>query len=99
MGHEGYLTEVYRRYTLEDLAKYYLKGESALLVFTEAEDVTQLRKEIEERNNQLQSLANGLSLENLELKKRVISLEKKNIQVLEKMDSLEKLLRKTINDL
>ena len=99
MGHEGYLTEVYRRYTLEDLAKYYLKGESALLVFTEAEDVTQLRKEIEERNNQLQSLANGLSLENLELKKRVTSLENKNLKVYDRMDILEKLLRKTIKDL
>jgi integrase len=42
MGHEGYLTEVYRRYSIEDLRKFCLKGESALLVFMEAQEVTKL---------------------------------------------------------
>jgi len=48
MGHEGYLTEVYRRYTIEDLAKFYKKGEPALLVFTESAEVNKLRKDMEE---------------------------------------------------
>jgi predicted nuclease with TOPRIM domain len=75
MGHEGYLTEVYRKYTQEDLAKYYLKGESALLIYTEAQDVTELRKEVEERNKQLQTMANGLYSENQELKNRISLIE------------------------
>jgi len=75
MGHEGYLTEVYRRYSEEDLAKFYLQGESAVLIFTEAGEVRKLRAEVEERNKQLQTLANGLASENLELKDRVRSLE------------------------
>jgi len=86
MGHEGYLTEVYRRYTIENLREFYLKGESALLVFTDAAEVTKLRqeveehahkiqKEVDERNRSLQSLVNGLTSENLELKRRVSSME------------------------
>lgn len=71
MGHEKYLTEIYRRYSLEDLKKFYLKGESALLVFTEAQEVTKLRQEVDEKNKTLQSLVNGLTAENLELKRQV----------------------------
>jgi integrase len=76
MGHEGYLTEVYRRYTLEDLRKFYLKGESALLVFTDAQEITKLRKEIREENEQIKSLFIKMSAENDSLKKRVDKLEK-----------------------
>jgi integrase len=32
MGHEGYLTEVYRRYSIEDLEKFYSQGESVVLI-------------------------------------------------------------------
>jgi len=89
MGHEGYLTEVYRRYTIENLREFYLKGESALLVFTDAAEVTKLRqeveehahkiqKEVDERNRSLQSLVNGLTSENLELKSRVSRIELEN---------------------
>jgi len=76
MGHEGYLTEVYRRYSLEELAKFYKQGEYTLLIFTEAEEVGRLRAEIEERNKQLQTLINGLTAENLKLKSRIEQLEK-----------------------
>jgi len=76
MGHEGYLTEVYRRYSLEDLAKFYKQGEHTLLVFAESENVSKLRAEIEERNRQLQALVNGLIAENMELKNRLKILEK-----------------------
>ena len=44
MGHEGYLTEVYRRYSIEDLAKFYKQGEYALLVFTESGKVGRPKK-------------------------------------------------------
>jgi len=98
MGHEGYLTEVYRRYTLEDLRKFYLQGESALLVFTDAAEVTKLRqeveehahkiqKEVDERNRSLQSLVNGLTTENLELKSRMSRVELDNTEMKRRFDS------------
>ena len=106
MGHEGYLTEVYRRYSQEDLAKFYLQGEAALLVFTDAEQVTQLRVEVEERNKQLQTLANGLAGENLDLKARVakveaenVELRKRQISVEEKLGEIEKTIRETLKAL
>lgn len=99
MGHEEYLTEVYRKYSVEDLAKFYLQGEPALLVFTEAEEVGKLRVEVEERNKQLQSLANGLATENLEVKSRMSRMElentdlKRRIQKTEdKLSNIEKLI-------
>lgn len=75
MGHEGYLTEVYRRYSQEDLAKFYLKGESSLTLFSDAKEVTKLRVEIEERNKMLQSIVNGVTAENIELKTRLSNVE------------------------
>lgn len=77
MGHEGYLTEVYRRYSLEDLAKYYKQGEHTLLVFTQAEEISKLKFEIEERNRQLQTLINGLATENMTLKAQIQNLNTK----------------------
>ena len=106
MGHEGYLTEVYRRYTQEDLAKFYLQGESSLLVFTEAEEVSRLRVEVEERNKQLQTLANGLASENLELKARVAKVEAENAEMRKriinsecKLEGLEKLIRENLSEI
>jgi integrase len=98
MGHERYLTEVYRMYSLEELRKFYLKGESALLIFTDAAEVTKLRqeveehahkiqKEVDERNRSLQSLVNGLTTENLEVKSKVAKVELENIEI--KKENLE----------
>jgi integrase/exonuclease VII small subunit len=75
MGHEYYLTEVYRRYDSEDLAKFYKQGEHTLLL-SETE-VGKLRAEIDEKNQQLQSLVNGLATENMELKAKIKALEEK----------------------
>ena len=109
MGHEGYLTEVYRRYSLEDLRKFYLKGESALLVFTEAQEVTKLRKEVDERNKELQNLVNSLTAENLEMKNKISKIEfentkinRENLETKEKLRKLENILldlKKTVEQL
>jgi integrase len=71
MGHEGYLTQVYRRYSLEDLADFYKKGEHTLLVFGNGKDLVKLRAEVEEKNKQLQQIINGLVSENLTLKQEL----------------------------
>jgi integrase len=75
MGHEGYLTDVYRRYAAQDLAKFYRQGETALHVFTSRDDVGTLRAEIDEKNQRLQTYINSLVGENLQLKHRVHTLE------------------------
>jgi integrase len=92
MGHEGYLTEVYRRYTLEDLAKFYLQGESALLVFTDAAEVTKLRQEVDERNRTLQTLVNGLTTENLEMKSQVAQVRLENTDLKKRVQKTEEKL-------
>lgn len=106
MGHEGYLTDVYRRYTQKDLVKFYLQGESSLLVFTEAEEVSRLCVEVEERNKQLQTSANGLASENLELKSRIARVELENTELKQrfqktanKLADLEKLIRENLKQL
>ncbi|MGD0329191.1 MAG: hypothetical protein ABSB40_01950 [Nitrososphaeria archaeon] len=65
MGHEGYLTEVYRKYSFEDLGKFYQQGEHTLTVFGSGEDVNKLREEISEKNKELQTLVNSLATENI----------------------------------
>jgi integrase len=103
MGHEKHLTEVYRKYSLEDLRKFYLKGESALLVFTDAAEVTKLRqeveehahkiqKEVDERNRSLQSLVNGLTAENLEVKSKVAKVELENTKLNKRIQKTEEKL-------
>jgi len=92
MGHEGYLTEVYRRYSMEDLAKFYKQGEPSLLLFTQAEEIGKLRAEIEERNKQLQTLVNGLTTENLRLKNQVETLRSEYIAMKREHDAMKRRL-------
>ena len=95
MGHEGYLTEVYRRYSLEDLQKFYLKGEPALLVFTDTQKVVELHKAIEEKNTQLQVLVNSLASENQNMKNEIFETKKEmrelSLTVKSLIEKLEKL--------
>jgi len=75
IGHEGYLTEVYRVHDDKDLAKFYLKAEPALLVFQDAEQIATLRKDLEESKEHLQTIMNGVVSENMQLKEKVRDLE------------------------
>jgi integrase len=47
MGHEEGVRTVYSKYTLEDLAKFYLEGESALAIFSNRAEVQRLMGELE----------------------------------------------------
>jgi len=94
MGHEGYLTEVYRRYSMEDLAKFYREGEHALLIFMETDEVGRLRKEIEEKNKQLQTLVNGLVAENIELKNRLTKMEQEYAEFKTKFNRIDQTIKK-----
>ncbi|MFB0544874.1 MAG: tyrosine-type recombinase/integrase, partial [Asgard group archaeon] len=85
IGHEGYLTEVYRRYSKEQLAKFYKEGEYAITIFSEAEQVGELRKEVKEQKENLQRIVNGLTAENIELKQGLKRIEKEQKQEKEEL--------------
>jgi len=93
MGHEGYLTEVYRRYSVEDLAKFYKQGEHALLVFTESGEITKLRKEVQEQKDKLQALVNGLAVENMQLKDQMKQQDEKIAEIAEVLAELKRMVK------
>lgn len=101
MGHEGYLTEVYRKYTIEDLRKFYLKGESALLVFTDTQKIVEfqqtitkenqeMQKKVDETNKSLQSLVTELTTKNLSLENKLTNISSENQNLKKRVDNLEK---------
>jgi len=109
MGHEGYLTEVYRRYTLEDLRKFYLEGEPSLLVFTDTTKVVELQetikkenqelqKNIEEKNTRLQVLVNSLAIENQSMKSEIFETKKEMRELSLTVKSLIEKLEKITED-
>jgi hypothetical protein len=91
MGHEGYLTEIYRRYTSEDLGKFYQQGEHALTIFGSGEDVGKLK---EEMNKQISSITDSLATENVNLKNRLELLERENTILTRRLETLEKEISK-----
>lgn len=85
MGHERYLTEVYRRYSPKELAKFYLEGEQALMVFGRTIGNEELQQDI----NLLFKENRELRKQNMDLKMRIQSTEKK-------LGELEKLIREAL---
>ena len=81
MGHEGYLTGSYRKYSDKQLAEKYLEAEHTVAIFREMGEVSQLKKEMEETNTQQQSLVNGLAADNLKLRDRISNLEFGNTEM------------------
>ena len=68
---------------------FLVVGESALLVFTEVQEVTKLRQEMKEENEQLKSLYIKVSSENQSIKSKLEELEKKDKEIKNKMKALE----------
>jgi integrase len=75
MGHEGYLTEVYRKYSPEQLAALYLKGEPSILVFGNGTDVTELRENLKGVDQAIRKVSEDLETKNKQLSEKVLSLE------------------------
>lgn len=76
MGHEGYLTDVYRRYSQEDLLNYYKKGEESVLIFSNiSEAVAKIKKDVELQNINLQDSVHVVLEENKRLNGQITSLE------------------------
>ena len=90
LGHEiGEMAEAYKRGMAEDLKRIYLEKEPFISISTGGELEEKLRSEIDEKNRQLQTLVNGLSVENMDLRGRLGRVE---TEVLKLKETLEKLL-------
>jgi integrase len=87
MGHEAYLTQVYRRYSQEDMAAFYLKGEHSLAVFSNGADMAKIRVEFEEGSKLLQRMIENQAIESRAMQK---DLEEKLKKQQEAMDALAK---------
>ena len=60
MGHEGYLTGAYRKYTIEQLADDYSKGEYAVIIYGGA-DLKELNETREEISNLTKDTSRALT--------------------------------------
>ncbi len=70
MGHEGYLTEVYRKYSEIDLARAYKDGVSGVLIFGDRIDIDAVKR-------QFAPALEAVVLENAELKRRLLQMEER----------------------
>jgi len=75
MGHSGYLTEAYRRYTKKQMIEFHKQGED-LLTINMPEDIREIRNEFREKMEKHRELIEDLILENGELKRRMAEMEK-----------------------
>lgn len=93
MGHEVGLTEVYRKFSLEQLADFYKQGESAITVFNDRNGVKKLRDEINVKNEAYDEIINRQASEIDRLKEKLEKYEKsKDRQTLETLINSPELL-------
>jgi integrase len=89
LGHKGHWVGFHTRpYTPEELAEFYIQGEPSLRIFTEAGEVGKLKAEVEQRNNELQTAINKLTLKNEELEEKVKTLINENKALQDKVNTL-----------
>ena len=87
MGHEGYLSQSYRKYSVEELREYYKKGEHALLI-SPPENMVKIASEVKGDLEKQRKIIEDLILENKELRERISKLEQK-IELLSKITKIE----------
>jgi len=85
LGHEiGEMARAYQEAQYEDVKRMYLEREPYISVTVGSNEITELKKHLEEQRSQLQrqkdelqAIVNGLTRENLELKERLTELSKR----------------------
>ncbi|MDY6966616.1 MAG: site-specific integrase [Halobacteriota archaeon] len=99
MGHEGYLTQAYRRYTQKQLGEYYLKGEHHLTIF-ESGDLAEIQESLRDTQMAMSGYKSSLDEKDeliTRMGEKIEMLEKRILEV-EKVDGLvdlviEKMMR------
>ena len=56
MGHEGYLTQAYRKYSKQDLSDFYVEHQEVLLLEIDI-SVSKLNNKVQEQEQQLKAIA------------------------------------------
>jgi len=110
-GHTGYLDEAYRRYTCNQLAELYKKGESFVSIFIpqEFKEIqNQFRRDFEKMQKEIQDLYRKLTDANLltiqvmkekdELKEKVTALTEENEALRERLMEFEVKVKMMIKD-
>jgi integrase len=82
IGHKGYLS-TYRQYNDKQLAKEYVKFTENLLIFETAPDLTNIHKELSEKEQQINELKETMD----EMKSQILELR---LEKLEKANGLKK---------
>jgi len=83
MGHEGYLTEVYRHHSSEQLGELYKKGMHAVTVFEGSQDISDIQEQLSEKDMQISNLERTMQ----ELKAQVIEMR---LEKIEKANGIKK---------
>jgi integrase/recombinase XerD len=95
LGHEiGEMAEAYKGVQLESLKQMYLAREKLVSISAGKVDVEEIREklrtEMEQQNKQLQIMVNSLVTENMDLKNRVQSVERKFSDIEKTIQDLKK---------
>lgn len=75
MGHEGYLTQAYRKYSKQELSDFYVDHQDVLLLEVDDISVGKLNNKVQEQEQQLQKIAISQASMIAELDDRVKYLE------------------------
>jgi integrase len=78
MGHEGYLTEVYRRYDEAKLGEFYKEGEHVLHIFSNIGEIAKVKAEMDKKTETLGEVLARQIAEKEELKKQLAEMRKKD---------------------
>ncbi|WP_265581775.1 tyrosine-type recombinase/integrase [Methanofollis aquaemaris] len=79
-GHRGYLTDAYRRYTNAQLAEEYKKAEPQLTIQA-PQEIREIQSEFRQKMEVHSEILENLVSENIQLKKRLESVEETQAQV------------------
>ena len=97
LGHEiGEMAEAYKHARLEELRRTYMEREVFISISTSGELEQKLRADIDEKNRQLQTLVNGLTTENMQLKQTVKALEEALKNHEKRLNALDKQTRELL---
>ncbi len=89
MGHEGYLTDAYRRYTTKQMGEYYLKAEHHITIF-ESGDLAEIQEKLQDTSATVEGYKNIVTGQADEMAKMRREMEdlKSKLDGIQKVDEL-----------
>jgi len=100
MGHEGYLTNAYRRYTKKQMAEYYLKAEHHLTIF-ESGDLKEIQDSLRDTQMAMSGYKTSLEEKDQEithLREDLMDMKKRIDNVVEVDSLIDLMIEKILED-